>query len=100
MADYTFGTEVTYRRVYSLRKPTNWAEVGKVYSAITNEMCGRPVYDDTVTVDADDENITFAYNLTADEAKALTRPIDRQGGPRACCGSRHGYPHEDGCEQS
>jgi hypothetical protein len=77
MADYTFGTEITYKRVYSLAKPTNWAEVGKVYNAITNEMCNRPVFDDTVIVDADDENITFTYSLTADEAAALDKKDDR-----------------------
>lgn len=58
MADYICRVETTRRKVYTLRMPTNWSEVSKVFAAIhQDEPKSRTQWDDFVTVEADDEHI-------------------------------------------
>jgi hypothetical protein len=71
MADFT-RREVTTRRVeFVLPSPTNWAEVGKVLSAIHHELQPfdpenprEPLpADDAVQVKAWDDEIVFWYEV-------------------------------------
>lgn len=64
MADFLQRTRHTARVEYVLPNPTNWAEVGKVFAAIQNDLSELPTGDDTVTVQATDEEIVFSYPLT------------------------------------
>lgn len=63
MAEFTSRDVTTVRREFVLRRPTNWAEVSKVYAAIEQEFKadGRRDSDDAVTVDANDTEIVFWY---------------------------------------
>lgn len=66
MADHTSYVETTVRVVYRLPSPTNWTEVGKVESAIRQDMVDRgvdPKWDDAVTVEAGDDEILFWFAL-------------------------------------
>lgn len=65
MAAYTSRTVTVVTREYVLPSPTNWAEVGKVMSAIrTNLGQERACWDDTVTVEARDDEIVFSFQLS------------------------------------
>lgn len=68
MAEYTSRDVTTVRREFALRRPTNWAEVGKVYAAIEQEFkaLGRRNSDDAVTVDATDDEIVFWYEKSSE----------------------------------
>lgn len=65
MAEYSRRVVHTARVEYFLPNPTNWAEVGKVYSAIKNELTGdsRADYDDTVTVEGRDDELVFSFEI-------------------------------------
>lgn len=53
---------------YMIELPTNWAEVGKVYAAIRNELGDdRANWDDAVTVTADDEHVIFSFDETVED---------------------------------
>jgi hypothetical protein len=65
VAEYSRRVVTTTEVQYYLPKPTNWAEVGKVYAAIKQEMGEeRSKWDDAVVIDADDEEITFTLQGT------------------------------------
>lgn len=68
MANHTSRTVTTVRREYALRRPTNWAEIGKVYAAINQEFETRGIKssDDRVTVDANDDEIVFTFDVSSD----------------------------------
>lgn len=67
MAEHTFHDVTTVRREYILRAPTNWAEVGKVYAAINQEIdaLGVRSSDDLVTVETRDDRIVFWYEKSS-----------------------------------
>lgn len=66
MADCTWRTIHTARKEYSLPSPTNWAEVGKVFAMLRNELDERKAaFDDAVTVEARDGEIVFWYEQAA-----------------------------------
>jgi hypothetical protein len=68
VADYTSRNVTTVRREYVLRRPTNWAEVGKVVAAINQELKGLGLSssDNRVTVDANDDEIVFSYEKSCE----------------------------------
>jgi len=65
MATYTSFEVVERRKVYSLPSPTNGTEVSKVISAIGQELDTRGLkyYDDTIRVEAWDDEIRFSFDL-------------------------------------
>jgi hypothetical protein len=64
MADWTSCVVTTVRKEYTLPSPTNWAEVGKVMAAIATELSGQRAGDDTVRVEARDDEIAFWFEVT------------------------------------
>jgi hypothetical protein len=65
MAAYS-RREVTTKRVeYVLPSPTNWAEVSKAMSAVTQDLRARGVgeSDDAVWVKASDDEIVFWFEV-------------------------------------
>jgi hypothetical protein len=64
MADFQQRTRHTARTEYVLPNPTTWVEIEKVLVALREDLSGEPVYDDTVTVSANDTEIVFSYPLT------------------------------------
>jgi hypothetical protein len=66
MAEYSFYDVTIVRRVYTLRSPTNQAEVAKVFAAIRIELGEkRASYDDAFTVEARDDQIVFSYEKSS-----------------------------------
>lgn len=69
MADFSTRTEIHTRKVWFLKTPTNWTEVGKVISDISQTLRDTPNlthlldFDDTVKVETDDEEIRFVVDL-------------------------------------
>lgn len=64
MADFTQHDQTTTKRIYALPSPTNWAEVGKVLAVIRQDKDLPPgEWDDTVTVEAWDEEIRFSFTI-------------------------------------
>lgn len=63
MADYTRRDITTVVRRYTLPSPTHWVEVEKVMAAISNDLSGQSTFDDTVRVEAWDDEIRFTYTL-------------------------------------
>jgi hypothetical protein len=63
MAEFVSRQVTTVRREFALRMPTNWAEVGKVCAALSQELkaAGLSPSDDRVTVEPRDEEIVFWY---------------------------------------
>lgn len=61
MADFTRRTETAQRNIISLDLPTNITELLKAANAAHNDaaMYLDQVYDDSVIVEADDEEIRF-----------------------------------------
>lgn len=61
MADYTRATETAERIVYRLTLPTNATEVAKAINAAEKliEDHRASMYDDAITVEADEEEIRF-----------------------------------------
>lgn len=72
MADYTSFVETTARKVYVLPSPTNAVEVDKVISALEHDLSSRGIknFDDTVTVEALDDEIRFSYEIEKTEESA------------------------------
>jgi hypothetical protein len=68
MADYTKRDITTVERRYELPSPTNWVEVGKVLNAIQQDFEGQRTYDDTVKVEAYDDEIHFTYRISQEES--------------------------------
>lgn len=68
MADYTRRDITTVERRYELPSPTNWVEIEKVLSAIKNDLAGQRTYDDTVRVEAWDDEIRFTYRISQEQA--------------------------------
>jgi hypothetical protein len=68
MADATRRDEVTRRRIYTLHSPTNWVEVSKTLSWVKQDLeaLGIKEYDDTVTVEAWDDEIRFSFVLPSE----------------------------------
>lgn len=65
MADYSVRTVTTTRKEYILPSPSDWGEVGKVMAAIRNQLSDKDArYDDTVTVEARDDEIVFSYTVS------------------------------------
>ena len=57
---------VTIRRaVYTLPNPTNMTEISKLMSLVQDDLKASRIeyWDDTVTMTADDTEITFSYDL-------------------------------------
>ena len=65
MADWTSQIVTTVRKEYTLPSPTNWVEVRKVLAAICNDLSAEQTYDDTVRVEARDDEIVFSFEVTA-----------------------------------
>lgn len=62
MADWTRRERTTIEVEYALDLPTNWAEVGKVYSQLNGELGpGRSEWDDAVKVTSNGDQIVFSY---------------------------------------
>lgn len=62
MADWTRRERTTTHVEYVLTLPTNWAEVGKVYSSINQELGEeRARWDDIVEVISDGVELIFRY---------------------------------------
>lgn len=70
MADYTRRDITTTRRIYVLPSPTNWVEVEKVLSALKQDKERQKVgtFDDTVTVEAFDDEIHFSFEIERQSA--------------------------------
>lgn len=68
MAEFTTREVTTVRRVFALRRPTNWAEVDKMSVAINQELneLGLSASDNRVTVDATDDEIVFWYEKSSE----------------------------------
>ncbi len=64
MADWTSRIVTTVRKEYTLPSPTNWTEVGKVLAAIRSDLSAERTYDDTVRVEARDDEIVFWFEVT------------------------------------
>lgn len=64
MAEHTSFTETTTRKVYVLKSPTTWVEVEKVLSALRHEIPNGAQYDNTVTVEAYDDEVHFSYEVS------------------------------------
>lgn len=64
MAEYTRKDVTTVERRYTLTSPTNWVEVEKVLAGIRNDLSSVPTYDDTVRVEAWDDEIRFTYTIS------------------------------------
>lgn len=66
VAEYTVRDVTTVRREYVLRAPTNWAETGKVFSAINQELVdlGVSASDDRVTIETRDGEIVYWYEVS------------------------------------
>ena len=62
MAEY-LRREVTppVRVVYTLPTPSNWTEIAKLMSSIRAELADGETFDDTVTVESDDEELRFWF---------------------------------------
>lgn len=71
MADHTRHDESVTRRYYVLPSPTNVTEVSKVLSAITHDLAdlGIDYFDDTVRVEAWDDEIRFSFVRSVTEAR-------------------------------
>jgi hypothetical protein len=65
MSEVTRKDETTTRRIYSIPSPTNWTEVSKALAWIRQdvEASGLSEFDDTVTVEAWDDEIRFWFIL-------------------------------------
>jgi hypothetical protein len=61
MADWMSRTVTTVRKEYILPSPTNWVEAEKVFAAIRNELNDKRTYDDTVKIEARDDEIVFWF---------------------------------------
>lgn len=60
MAEYSRRVVTTRHVEYYLPSPTNWAEVGKVFAAMRNELGEEAArWDDAVLIEANDEEIVF-----------------------------------------
>lgn len=61
MAAFTTRTEKIHRLVWALALPTNMTEVSKTMAAITGQLEaeGASVWDNTVMVEADDDEMRF-----------------------------------------
>lgn len=61
MAGYSTRIENTQRLVIALDLPTNGVEARKALAGMRDELASRGIdeYDDTVTVEADDEELRF-----------------------------------------
>lgn len=65
MADYTKHDQTTTRRIYSLPTPTNWAQVKKVLSALTEDEDRQRLggWDHDVRVEAWGDEIRFSFEV-------------------------------------
>lgn len=72
MADGTSYTEVTRVKVYSLKLPTNLTEVSKLMSWAKQafDATGEKYWDDSITVDSDDEKLRFTFELSKEIEKS------------------------------
>ena len=72
MADYTWRDETVTRRIYVLPSPTNLTEMSKVTSAITQDLksLGISYWDNTVMVEASDEEIHLSFVLPTKDRKS------------------------------
>lgn len=61
MADWTRRERTTVHVEYVLPNPTNWAEVGKIYTAINQELGEKAQSDDAVWVVGTDDEIIFRF---------------------------------------
>lgn len=59
--------ETTTRVIWSLPSPAVWVEVEKVFDVIRNDLKGRTLYDNTVTVEAWDDEIHICYTAEKGE---------------------------------
>jgi hypothetical protein len=68
MADYVVSDRVTHERVYTLRLPSNAAEVEKMLSGVRQDLLGAfdgPPPDDAVRVEADEEELRLVLVMRA-----------------------------------
>lgn len=67
MADYTYYTEITRRRVYVLSLPTNRAELYKALSGASNDWSrqnpGKEIFDDSLLIESDGEMLTISFEV-------------------------------------
>ena len=81
MADMTFRQEQTRSAVVALATPSNWVEVEKALAEIRNIVrdFGVVVFDDTVRVESDDEEIRFVFSVVspidADRTSEVTEAL-------------------------
>lgn len=66
MADFQTRTETTTRKIYSLPNPTNLAEVYKLINSIITDGHLPGTHDNAVTVEADEEEIIFWFEVEND----------------------------------
>lgn len=68
MADFAARHVTTVRREFTLRTPTNWAEIGKVFAAIDLELkaAGLSDLDSRVTAETTEEEIVFWYTKSTE----------------------------------
>lgn len=67
MAAYEESTEFAERKVVRLRLPSNGAELEKALVRavdVYREAKGNPIYDDAVTVEADETEIRLVVSVT------------------------------------
>lgn len=69
MADFSSRTVITTRKEVTLELPSNWAELGKALAYVRSQRPdnGRE-WDDTVRVTADEEQITFSWDVPKEES--------------------------------
>ena len=69
MAAFNTRTEVTTKRIVALDLPTNWVEVEKCLIELRTYMVDHAisVWDDSVTVEADEEELRFILKLANKE---------------------------------
>lgn len=67
MADYTYYTKVTKRRVYELTLPTNRAELYKALNGASNDWSrqnsGKEIFGDSLLIDSDGETLTISFEI-------------------------------------
>ncbi|PZG49868.1 hypothetical protein C1I98_11170 [Spongiactinospora gelatinilytica] len=64
MASWTRRERTITHIEYALPLPTNWAEVGKVYASLNQELGERAEWDDAVEVTSDGAELVFRYLKT------------------------------------